>query len=56
MYTEDCHAVVHGVVKSQTQLSNLTELNCVSDSFIDYDGYFICFKAFFPRVVDIMVI
>ena len=54
MYTEDCYAVVHGVVKSQTQLSNLTELNCVS--FIDYDGYFICFKALLPRVVDIMVV
>ena len=56
MYREARHAVVHGVTKSQTQASNLTELNCVSDSFTDYDGYFISPKAFFPTVVDIMVI
>ena len=27
MYREAWHAAVHGVAKSQTQLSNLTELN-----------------------------
>ena len=29
---------------------------CVSDSFIDYDGYSISSKGFLPTVVDIMVI
>ena len=28
----------------------------MSDSFIDYDGYSISSKGFFPTVVDIMVI
>ena len=29
---------------------------CISDSFIDYDGYSISSKGFSPTVVDIMVI
>ena len=28
----------------------------ISDSFVDYDGYFISSKGFLPTVVDIMVI
>ena len=30
--------------------------NCISDSFVDYDGYSISSKGFLPTVVDIMVI
>ena len=29
---------------------------CISDSFVDYDGYYISFEEFLPAVVDIMVI
>ena len=29
---------------------------CMSDSFVDYDGYSISSKGFLPAVVDIMVI
>ena len=29
---------------------------CISDSFVDYEGYSISPKGFFPTVVDIMVI
>ena len=29
---------------------------CISDSFVDYDGYSISSKEFLPTVVDIMVI
>ena len=29
---------------------------CISDSFVDYDGYSISCKGFLPTVVDIMVI
>ena len=29
---------------------------CISDSFVDYDGYCISSKGFLPTVVDIMVI
>ena len=29
---------------------------CISDSFVDYDGYSISYKGFLPTVVDIMVI
>ena len=28
----------------------------ISDSFVDYDGYFISSKGFLPTVVDIMII
>jgi len=29
---------------------------CISDPFVDYDGYFTFSKGFLPTVVDIMVI
>ena len=29
---------------------------CISDSFVEYDGYSISSKGFLPTVVDIMVI
>ena len=29
---------------------------CISDSFVDHDGYFISSKGFLPTVADIMVI
>ena len=29
---------------------------CISESFVDYDGYSISSKVFLPTVVDIMVI
>ena len=29
---------------------------CISNSFVDYEGYSISFKGFLPTVVDIMVI
>ena len=33
-----------------------TAMYCISDSFIDYEGYPISSKGFLPTVVDIMVI
>ena len=29
---------------------------CISDSFVDYDGYSFSSKGFLPTVIDIMVI
>ena len=29
---------------------------CISDSFVDYDGYSTFSKGFFPTVVDMMII
>ena len=29
---------------------------CISDSFVDHDGYYISSKGFLPTVVDIIVI
>ena len=28
---------------------------CISDSFVDHDGYSISYKGFLPTVVDIMI-
>ena len=37
-------------------LFDITSKHCLSDSFVDYDGYSISSKGFLPTVVDIMVI
>ena len=55
MDREAWHAAVHGVTKSQTRLSNWTELNCISDSFVDCDAYSISSKGFLLTAVDIMI-
>ena len=34
----------------------IASMYCISDSFVDYDGYSISSKGFLPTVVDIMVI
>ena len=34
----------------------ITSKDCISDSFVDYDGYSISSEGFLPTVVDIMVI
>ena len=56
MDREPWRAAIHGVSKSQTRLSNSTELNCILDSLVDYDGYSISSKGSWPTVVDIIVI
>ena len=46
-----------GLKKSDmTELLNWTELNCISDSFVNYDGYSISSKGVLPTVVGIMTI
>ena len=30
--------------------------NCILDSFVDYEGYSISYKGFFPTVLDVMAI
>ena len=34
----------------------IASMYCISDSFVDYDGYSISSKGFLPTVVDIIVI
>ena len=34
----------------------IAPMHCISDSFVDYEGYSISSKRFFSTVVDIMVI
>ena len=44
------HSTQHSVI------FEIASKYCISDSFIDYDGYSISSKGFSPTVVDIMVI
>ena len=37
-------------------ISEIAPKYCISDSFVDYEGYSISSKGFFPTAVDIMVI
>ena len=37
-------------------ISEIASKCCISDSFVNYDGYSISSKGFLPTVVDIMVI
>ena len=34
----------------------ITSKYCISDSFVDHDGYSISSKGFLPTMIDIMVI
>ena len=42
--------------RDQSVIFEIASKYCISDSFVDYDGYSISSKVFLPTVVDIMVI
>ena len=42
--------------KDHSVIFEIAPKYCISDSFVDYDGYSISSKGFLPTVVDIMVI
>ena len=42
--------------RDHSVVSEIVSRYCISDSFVDYDGYSISSKGFLPTVVDIMVI
>ena len=42
--------------KDHFVVSEIASKSCISDSFVDYDGYSISSKGFLSIVVDIMVI
>ena len=42
--------------KDHSVVFEIASKYCISDFFIDYDGYSISSKGFLPTVVDIMVI
>ena len=41
--------------RDHTVIFEITPQYCISDSFVDHDGYSISSKGFLPTVVDIMV-
>ena len=49
--------ILNGLPWNQTDHSVVFEIAskyCISDSFVDHDGYSISSKGFLPTVVDIM--
>ena len=50
--------ILNGLPWKRTKIIVIFEIAskyCISDSFVDYDGYSISSKGFLPTVVDIMV-
>ena len=41
--------------RDHSVIFEIASLSCISDSFVDYEGYSISSKGFLPTVVDIMV-
>ena len=55
----DYHDIEWFTLETNRGLSVVFEITskyCISDSFVDHDGYSISSKGFLPTVVDIMVI
>ena len=51
--------ILNGLPWKRTDHSVIFEISskyCISDSFVDHDGYSISSEGFLPTVVDIMVI
>ena len=42
--------------RDQSFIFEIAHKYCISDSYVDYDGYSISSKGFLPAVVDIMII
>ena len=55
----DYHDIEWFALETNRDLSVIFEIAfkyCISDSFVDYDGYSTSSEGFLPTVVDIMVI
>ena len=42
--------------RDHSVIFEIASKHCISDSFVDYEGYSTSFKGFLPMVVDTMVI
>ena len=51
-----CWMVCLEMYRDHSVIFEITPKYCISDSFVDYDGYSISSKGFLPTVVDIVVI
>ena len=52
----DTECFVLEMKRDHSAVFEIASKYCISDSFVDYDGYSISSKGFLPTVVDIMVI
>ena len=44
------------IKRDHSVIFEIVPKSCISDSFVDHDGYFISSEEFLPAIVDIMVI
>ena len=51
-----CSSTCMGSFEGGHHYLEIASKYCISDSFVDHDGYSISSKGFLPAVVDIMVI
>ena len=52
----DIEWLASGMNKDHSVIFEIASKYCISDTYVDYDGYSISPKGFLPAVVDIMVI
>ena len=52
----DIECFVLEMKRYHSAVFEIASKHCISDSFVDYDGYSISSNGFLPTVVDIMVI
>ena len=56
MLKEESEKVGLKLNRDHSVIFEIASKYCISDSFVDHDGYSISSKGFLPTVVDIMVI
>ena len=56
MYYRDIEWFVLETNRDDSVIFEIASKYCISDTFVDHDGYSISSKGFLPTVVDIMVI
>ena len=47
--------VCHGNERDHSVVLEIASKYCISDSFVDYEGYSISSKGFFPIVIEVMI-
>ena len=56
MYYCDIESFALETNRNHSVVFEIAPRYCISDSSVDYEGYSISSKGFFPTVVDVMVI
>ena len=47
---------IHSKIRDHSVVFEIASKHCISDSFVDYEGYSVSSKGFLPTIVDTVVI